>query len=606
MAVERGDQEGGVGSRRRDAPPTRLRDFDGTVMPLLGGFGQYQKRLILLTWIPAIFIGFSQSSDSFFTAEPDFSCRNDSRRPPGRLVLAQLGGRLPNGTGAVLAPAPAPAPSPSHQHPEDNSSCQCTERDYILRAALTQNIVTKWNLVCDSSWMVHIAKFSLLVGLIIGYLVTGCLADWFGRQLVLAVSIVLMLIFGLMVALSVNVTMFSTLRFFEGFSLAGIFLTLYATRIELSLPRNRFMITMTASFITMGGQLLMPGLAVLCRDWQILQAIIICPFIFMLSYWCIFPESLRWLLATHQLHAAKDVFLDFAHKNRVHLEDDIKGFLTELDKEEPVARHNKTCIVKIIHTRILWKHILVLCVNSLTGFGIHYCFVKSMMDHKMDGSSYNFLQNFYAEYYIMEVIGILSCAAMCGLVSLMGRRGTLLLFTIITALASLLQLGLINYMSKSLQDPFSVTFSIVGMFASHAVGNLSIFFCAELTPTVIRGGGLGLVLASAGFGRLTAPIMELHNQKGYFLHHVIFTCCTMICIICILLLPESRGLNLPETIDDGDNYTRQPLLPPKKAEQPLLANQTELKDYSGLQEIAGPSDSTAEITTANGNGIRSI
>jgi hypothetical protein len=30
------------------------------------------------------------------------------------------------------------------------------------------------------------------------------------------------------------------------------------------------------------------------------------------------------------------------------------------------------------------------------------------------------------------------------------------------------------------------------------------------------------VLASAGFGMLTAPIIELHNQKGYFLHHIIF------------------------------------------------------------------------------------
>lgn len=53
-------------------------------------------------------------------------------------------------------------------------------------------------------------------------------------------------------------------------------------------------------------------------------------------------------------------------------------------------------------------------------------------------------------------------------------------------------------MSDSVKDKFSITFSIVGMFASHAVGSLSVFFCAEITPTVIRcvravrgaGGGL--------------------------------------------------------------------------------------------------------------------
>lgn len=36
-----------------------------------------------------------------------------------------------------------------------------------------------------------------------------------------------MLVFGLSVAFSVNVTMFSTLRFFEGFCLAGLALSLY-------------------------------------------------------------------------------------------------------------------------------------------------------------------------------------------------------------------------------------------------------------------------------------------------------------------------------------------------------------------------------------------
>ncbi|KAI4883940.1 hypothetical protein NFI96_008290 [Prochilodus magdalenae] len=84
-----------------------------------------------------------------------------------------------------------------------------------------------FNLVCASAWKVHIAKFSLLVGSIFGYLVLGVLADWFGRHLVLIFSVFFTLVFGMTVAFSVDVTMFSTLRFFEGFFLAGITLTLY-------------------------------------------------------------------------------------------------------------------------------------------------------------------------------------------------------------------------------------------------------------------------------------------------------------------------------------------------------------------------------------------
>ncbi|KAF4790961.1 solute carrier family 22 member 23 [Turdus rufiventris] len=422
---------------------------------------------------------------------------------------------------------------------------------------------------------------------------------------------------------------------------------------------------MVASFIEMAGQFLMPGLAALCRDWQVLQAVIICPFLLMLFYWvlfasicCIFSgkcyhfitsffpsewnvdsqhvlqikeeneliESLRWLMATQQFEASKELILQFTHKNRMSTESDIKGVvpghrmdesvhrmdddvgmkllsvphllqnLEELEKE--IARRpKKVCIVKVVGTRNLWKNIVVLCVNSLTGYGIHHCFAKSMMGHE---AKMAITHNFYADYYTMAGIALASCLAMCPVVGFLGRRGGLLLFMILTALASLLQLGLLNCMSDSVKDKFSVAFSIVGMFSSHAVGSLSVFFCAEITPTVIRGGGLGLVLASAGFGRLTAPIMELHNQKGYFLHHVIFACCTLICIICILLLPESKNQNLPENIQDGEHYTRQPLLPHKKGEQPLLLTNSELKDYSGLHDSAAVSDGISENTTANG------
>lgn len=111
------------------------------------------------------------------------------------------------------------------------------------------------------------------------------------------------------------------------------------------------------------------------------------------------------------------------------------------------------------------------------------------------------------------------------------------------------------------------------------------------------------MLASAGFGMLTAPIIELHNQKGYFLHHIIFACCTLICIICILLLPESRNQSLPENISNGEHYTRQPLLPHKKGEQPLLLTNAELKDYSGLHDVAAASaagDGLPDNATANG------
>ncbi|NXC14366.1 S22AN protein, partial [Corythaeola cristata] len=556
-----------------------LLDYDGSVLPFLGGLsGRYQRTLVLLTWVPALFISFSKFSDSFLLDQPDFWCREADGQGNWSGSLA-LGHANRSGNSSIFAAPGLPALAGGNA-----SECDCHEWHYRIRAGLVQNVVSKVRKVTSLSAPSPV-----------------------GRRPVLLFSVIFILIFGLTVALSVNVTMFSTLRFFEGFCLAGIVLSLYALRIELCPPGHRFMITMVASFIEMAGQFLMPGLAALCRDWQVLQAVIICPFLLMLLYWVIFPESLRWLMATQQFEASKELILQFTHKNRMNMESDIKGVVPELEREI-TRRPKKVCIVKVVGTRNLWKNIVVLCVNSLTGYGIHHCFAKSMMGHE---AKMAITHNFYADYYTMAGIALASCLAMCPVVGFLGRRGGLLLFMILTALASLLQLGLLNLigkysqlpdsgMSDSVKDKFSTAFSIVGMFSSHAVGSLSVFFCAEITPTVIRGGGLGLVLASAGFGRLTAPIMELHNQKGYFLHHVIFACCTLICIICILLLPESKNQNLPENIPDGEHYTRQPLLPHKKGEQPLLLTNSELKDYSGLHDSAAVSDGISENTTANG------
>ncbi|XP_030016989.1 solute carrier family 22 member 23-like [Sphaeramia orbicularis] len=593
--------------------PGLLTRIDGSVLPFLGGFGKYQKQLIVLTWIPAIFIGFSQYSDNFLLAQPNNTCI----QPLANLTNVNNTSHsslLDNSKNSSARPAYIYANGSYSTHNDTNMQCRCNEWTFELHTGLVRNVVTKWSLVCDSAWKVHIAKFSLLVGSIFGYLVFGILADWFGRHPVLIISVLFMLVFGLTVAFSVNVPMFSTLRFFEGFCLAGITLSLYVLRIELCLPGWRFSMTMVANFVVLGGQLLMPGVAYLCRDWQVLQAVIICPLLLMLSYIWIFPESLRWLLATQQYCRSKWIMGHIAKKNRANMELDPENILTELQRALQ-KKPKKTCIVKMVGTRNLWKNIVVLCVNSLTGYGIHHCFARSMMDPEAQETT--MFHNFYADYYTMAGIAVASCMALCPAVGLMGRRGGLLMFMIITALASLLQLGLLNLLGKysvhlnidssgTLNKNFSIAFSIIGMFSSHAVSNLSIFFCAEITPTVIRGGGLGLVLASAGFGMLTAPIMELHNQKGYFLHHIIFACCTLICIICILLLPETRYRPLPETLADGESYTRQPLLPPRKpGEQRLLLAQSESsRDYTRvhdtpLHEAAATAVSTMDSTASS-------
>lgn len=134
---------------------------------------------------------------------------------------------------------------------------------------------------------------------------------------------------------------------------------------------------------------------------------------------------------------------------------------------------------------------------------------------------------------------------------------------------------------------------------------ITLLFVCVCACVCVRGGGVGLVLASAVFGMLTAPLMELHNQKGFFLHHVILTCCTLLCIICIPLLPETTGQPLPESLAEGEALLRRPLLP---GEQHHLLARQEVREYSRVQDtplhqVVNPSNTTAP-SNSTANGVR--
>uniref|UniRef100_A0A672NNU0 Solute carrier family 22 member 23 n=2 Tax=Sinocyclocheilus grahami TaxID=75366 RepID=A0A672NNU0_SINGR len=547
------------GSVSQSEPHKRLSQVDTVVLPFLGGFGRYQRRLVALTWIPAFLISFSQFSDHFLLGQPERKCvRPDQNRTSSVREIFDLITTGNEGSNVT--------------------ACMCSEWRFELQSGLQQNVVTKVRCSDGCPWK----RFPPVDG---------------------------KLPFKGIVHLKMKIpssnfnNMFSTLRFFEGFCLAAIRLSLYVLRIELCLPAWRFSMTMIASLIIVSGQLLMPGLAALCRDWQILQIVIIAPFVLMLPYVWMFPESLRWLLVTQHYQRAKRQMFRIAHSNSVDTATDSSGILSELETE--LQQKPKTfCVTQLSGTRNLWKNTVVLCVNSLTGYGIHHCFARSVLE----GSAS------HLHYYALAAIAVASCMVLFPVVAGFGRRGGLLTFMIITALASLLQLGLLNLIGKysiwhdaaqrdSLNQRFSYAFSIIGMFSSHAVSTLSIFYCAEITPTVIRGGGVGLVLASAGFGMLTAPLMELHNQKGFFLHHVILTCCTLLCIICIPLLPETASQPLPETIAEGEGLLRRPILP---GEQHHLLARTEVREYSRVQDtplhqVVNPGNgSVPSNSTANG------
>lgn len=80
------------------------------------------------------------------------------------------------------------------------------------------------------------------------------------------------------------------------------------------------------------------------------------------------------------------------------------------------------------------------------------------------------------------------------------------------------------------------------------------------TALSCRGAGLGLVLGAGFLGQAAAPLTKMHGRHGFFLQHVVFTSFALLALLCILMLPESHGRALPQSLQDADRLRRSPLL----------------------------------------------
>ncbi|KAE8608437.1 hypothetical protein XENTR_v10011501 [Xenopus tropicalis] len=539
-------------------------EFDVRVWPRVGGFGRYTRLLAAATWLPNVALAMGFFSELMYTAVPSYQCQGVSGDP---------------------------CPGNSSWENSSNQSQHCPGGwHFQAQGWLNSNIVTQWELLCDRQWKVPLEKISYLVGWLLGYIIFGCICDRLGRRAAFIGALVMALPLGVAVTFTSSYFSFLPLRAGFGAALAGMFLSFYISRVELCSPSQRLMVTMIGGFFWVAGELLLPGMAVLCSDWRVLQGSITGTLMLLGVYWCghtLYPESPRWLLATQQVEQCKSELHMFARANGINIGEDASGqdhVFTEIDSLcEGFPRPQYYSICSIFGTRLIWRNALILGFTAFIGCGIRPCFARN-------------LQVFgpYIPYFLQAGSEIVACILICICVSHCGRRSVLLLFTILTGFCSLLLLALTQYLFIEA----SIVISVVGSLCSHAVVMLSVFYACEVLPTVIRGSGLGLIMGINMLGRASLPFIELQHKSGYFLYHVVLSSFCILSVLSLLLLPETKRKSLPETLRHGENLRRPPLLlHPTQDTLPLLKHGKKRADYNP--------DSYARLASSTKKMIRS-
>ncbi|XP_062442852.1 putative solute carrier family 22 member 31 [Rhea pennata] len=545
-------------------------------MPGAAGGGRPRGRRAAGGWVPCAALALGWALAAALAAPPPHRCRPDAallppplRRLAGAALLRAAVPRLRGGWSPCQLYRYRPGAGTGAGAARPNGTGPCTRGwHYALPAAgLRSNLVTQWDLVCASRWKVPLEQTTHLLGWMLGSVVSGLACDRFGRRPAFVASLVLAVPLGLSVALAVDYVMALVTRLLFGAALAGAFLSLYVARLELCDPPHRLVVTMVAGFFWIAGELLLPGLALLCREWRVLQgAVTLILALLAACWWCpaLLLESPRWLLATRQLERARKTLQALAESGGSGddscNQESLLAELESLAEGSPEPRYHAVC--EIFGTRVIWKNGVILGFTAFIGSGIRHCFTRNLAPH---------LPQFFYSYFLLVGTEAVACAFVCLTAERFGRRAVLLLCTVLTGISSLLLLALTQY----LLDLIVLTLSVVGITASHAVALLSVFFASEVLPTVVRGAGLGLIVGASFVGKAAAPITAIPNSRGFFLHHVVFASFAILSVLSIMLLPESQGRSLPESLQDGESQRRPPLFrrPPREDHLPLLASQ---------------------------------
>ncbi|KAK7118888.1 hypothetical protein R3I94_022412 [Phoxinus phoxinus] len=525
-------------------PPT------GEVMILALG-RRKQRLLIALSILPNLFLAFLLSCDPLLTLSSPFRCRLPGPSPVPQAANASM--RAEKGDGGL---AQCKQFVFVNGTPSGLRDCDAGY-DYNVTEGLANNIVTEWDLVCLRYWLVPVEEVCFILGTLTGCLGLGYASDRLGRHKSLLVSLTLAVVFGVLVCVSPSPPVFISMRFCLAAASAGVYLTLYVTRLELCDPSLRLLATMMSGLTTFAGELLLLAVALGCGSWRGLLGTGAAPLALFLCYGIpgVFPESPRWLLLSERTGDMNS----FSERSERQRDDDS---FTEMDTESsssPGRPH--LSFPELLHSRNIWKNLCVLGFTSFISHGISHCYSSFRGDVR------GITPSFYWTYLLSVCAGGGAWLLLWATVDRFGRRGILLLAMTLTGLASLILLGLMDYLSESAMT----VFSIMGLFSSQAAASLSILFTAEVMPTVIRGSGVGAVMALGCVGRLSSPLMDLRNHYGYFLHHVVYSSLALLAVLSILLLPESKRKPLPQTLVDGEQYRRPPLVRRRRDNVPLLA-----------------------------------
>uniref|UniRef100_UPI00398EB25B solute carrier family 22 member 2-like n=1 Tax=Pristiophorus japonicus TaxID=55135 RepID=UPI00398EB25B len=550
-----------------------------------GAFGFYQKKVFFLICITSAMFSYLYVGIVFLAVTPDHWCRS-----PGVAELRnKCGWSLEEERNYTVPPDSADSSSYSHCERYDiewnatSVSCEnplsflqngsadlarmVCQDGWVFEDGSFPSIVTEFELVCADAWKVDLSQACLNLGFMIGTIFLGYAADIYGRKLCFLFSVFATTVAGIAVALAPNYIWFLIFRTLQGLLSKGGWLSAYILITELVGFEYRRTVGIINQMCFSFGVMLLPAIAYFMPAWRSLQLMTTAPnFIFLIYYW-LMPESPRWLLSRKKKEEAMKILRKVAKKNK-------KTFSTKIEtvEIEDCDEQLKSPSVKdLVKTPQIRKNTLILMFNWFTSAVVYLGLVMRL--GIMGG-------NIYLNFFISGLVEIPSAIIIVLLVDRIGRRFPFAIGNLLAGASCLITAFIPD-------DLFWLKASIasLGKLGITIAFLMVCFVNTELYPTFLRNFAVSVCSAMCDIGGVVAPFL-LYRLAAIWTEMplVVFGVIAFIAGGLVLLLPETMGITLPETIEDAENIGREKKTAPK-AKYQVVAPHSSVETSNNKQPV---------------------
>ncbi|XP_037543220.1 solute carrier family 22 member 5 [Nematolebias whitei] len=530
---------------------TKVTDYEDATA-FLGQWGRFQQTVFFLLCICVLPNGFLSLSFVFLADTPAHRCllpahlnlsaawRNSSAPleedgsgaalVPSRCARYQLGSVLDYSERGLLPGADVNLSTVPTEG--------CLDGWEYDHSEYSSTIVSEWNLVCDDSWKKPLTSSFFFCGVLAGSFISGQFSDRYGRKIVLFISIALQHITSFILIFSPNWTAFCILYFLLGLEQIATYVVAFVLGTEiLGLRARTTFSTAGVSLSFAVGYMLLPLFAFSIRGWRMFLFGLTVPGCFRMAFWWFIPESPRWLLSQRRIKEAEAIITNAAKMNNIEPPAIIFSPLQNEVKSKDTRAHSICDLLRFPNIRWI-SFTLWLIWNTLT---IGY-FALSLNTGNLHGNAYfNCFLSALVEIpaYALSWVMFRWCSRRLSLSSSLITGGVFLLITQLVP-AHLFFL--------------STTFEMMGKFAVSTAFAVVYAYTAELYPTVLRNTAVGACSMASRIGSIIAPYFIYLRTYSVSLPYILMGSLTALAGLLSLLLPESYGMPLPETISHMQQF----------------------------------------------------